>query len=503
LTDGDIPNVWLTSADGQQQFYLMGGLAPFPGVTDGIICVEEPSGWAPKFKHLDIQAARQDGVTYQGTVYDPAIIKMKLQVHARTAPVLSQIMNQWMGAWNPRNQLTLERITPDGGYWSGKVRLMPDSWQDPFKLTPRQQGVWSMTHICRIDDAFWNGITTTGGWAPTFIDFGDDFSTPTQSGLGPNWQTSYSPQNTGFEFVGQDGEVHWSDRRNNSQSVMNIYTKQQTTTDYQVVSITLGGSWSGVALRGDATTLIGARMDLAGNGVFCRITWDFIEFYAIHGGGTTVLYTKLLDFPPRPGETWQLICGANPGAPRTYTVTRSGMPIFNFTEIGTNSLIGANNRYAGFGMTSTEGVFLEGKPIPIANFTVGHNTSVTQSGYVQVINQGTEVAWPEFQFYGPGTWSFGNGAGSTSMITFPALNYGQLVSLVTLPRYQEVIDLTSGTPVHSSALQGKVSGVYNNPIPGVATPDLAELVQIPVTLTGGSAASKIVASVTPRRVHPA
>ncbi|UXA06588.1 hypothetical protein KXD96_27895 [Mycobacterium sp. SMC-2] len=142
LADGAIPNLWVTSADRNHIFYLMGGLAPFPGVQDGIICVENPVGMAAKFKNLDLQAARQDGVTYQGRAYDPAIIKLKLQVHARTPQALSRIMDEWMGAWStPRDTtLTMEYITPDGGYWTAQVRLMPDSWGDAMKLTPANSG---------------------------------------------------------------------------------------------------------------------------------------------------------------------------------------------------------------------------------------------------------------------------------------------------------------------------------------------------------------------------
>ncbi|UXA09683.1 hypothetical protein KXD96_28045 (plasmid) [Mycobacterium sp. SMC-2] len=503
LADGAIPNLWVTSADRNHIFYLMGGLAPFPGVQDGIICVENPVGMAAKFKNLDLQAARQDGVTYQGRAYDPAIIKLKLQVHARTPQALSRIMDEWMGAWStPRDTtLTMEYITPDGGYWTAQVRLMPDSWGDAMKLTPRELGVWDMTHICRIDDSFWTTIPSIDSWGPAYTKFSDTFSTATQSGLGPGWSTIYKPKGSGYEYVGADGEVRWFDTGNSTQGVLNTYTAQATDTDNQVVTVTLGTGWDGVVLFGEATTLIGARMDGEGNGVFCDFGWGGIEVYCVVNGVVTMLYRKInLLSAPLPGETWQFITGAVSGVPRSFAVRRSGIEVVRFTEAGTTSPLGASNRYTGFGMTTAQGLFNEAKPAPIAYFAGGDNVAAAASGYLELSNQGTEDGWPELLFYGPGTWSFGNGPNSTDMITLGPLGDGVVAFLDTLPRRQRVVNMNN---LADTSLQKLVSGTYDTPIPGVTTPQLVTLSQIPVSVSGGSASSKIVASVTPRRIHPA
>lgn len=509
LAKGDLPNFWITSADGSQKFYLMGGLAPFPGVTDGIVCTETPKGFAPNFKHQDVQAALQDGVSWQNTIYEPAKISMKLEVHARNARTLQRIMDEWMGAWNPRNTLTAEWITPDGGYWYAKVRLMPDSWGDAFKLTPRANGVWAMTHICRIDDAFWQTIASSTSWGPKYADFSDKFSIPTDQGLGANWSTSYTAGHTGHEYVGADHEVHWYDRGNSTQGVLNTYIAEETDTDNQVVTVQIGTGWDGVVLFGEATTVLGARMDGNGNGVFCDIGWGGIEIYCVTEGVVTMLYRKIdLLSTPLPGEVWQFIAGAIPGKPRSFAVTRfGGAEVVSFTEAGEISPVGVNNRYCGFGMTSAGGLFSEAQPAPIAYFAGADNSEVADSGYLELSNQGTEDGWPEFLFYGPGTWAFGNGPNSTDMISIGPLSAGQVVFMATLPRYQRVIDATNGIPTDVYAndvnLQALVNGQFTNPIPGVATPDLVTLSQIPVSITGGSASSQIAASITPRRIHPA
>ncbi|UXA06589.1 hypothetical protein KXD96_27900 [Mycobacterium sp. SMC-2] len=315
------------------------------------------------------------------------------------------------------------------------------------------------------------------------------------------WSTIYKPKGSGYEYVGADGEVRWFDTGNSTQGVLNTYTAQATDTDNQVVTVTLGTGWDGVVLFGEATTLIGARMDGEGNGVFCDFGWGGIEVYCVVNGVVTMLYRKInLLSAPLPGETWQFITGAVSGVPRSFAVRRSGIEVVRFTEAGTTSPLGASNRYTGFGMTTAQGLFNEAKPAPIAYFAGGDNVAAAASGYLELSNQGTEDGWPELLFYGPGTWSFGNGPNSTDMITLGPLGDGVVAFLDTLPRRQRVVNMNN---LADTSLQKLVSGTYDTPIPGVTTPQLVTLSQIPVSVSGGSASSKIVASVTPRRIHPA
>lgn len=540
LLDGTIPNIWFTSEDGSKKFWTMGGAAPFPGVQSGIVCTEHPTGMdATGFKHQETQGAKQDGVTYQGTVFDPTKATFKFDVHARDAATLSRIMAEWKGMWHPRKQVLCEYITPDGGYWRGWMRLMPDSWKDAFKLTPREVGVWTMTHNCRIDTTFWETISVTDTWAPTFESFSDEFPTPTKSGLGPNWASIASQGHTGYVYVGEDGQVHFHDTGNTAQSILNAYLPTLTKTDNQVVTVTVGTNWQNVQLFGEATIIIGARMDLHGNGVFCEIAWNLIEVYCVAGGIRTTLYQNLLLTPMRPGETWQFVAGAVSGVPRSYAVFRGGLEVAVFAEHGTASPLGSGNRHAGFGQTSAAGLLAESRPAPVARFAAGDNGPVTASGYVQLSNMGTEDAYPYILFYGPGTWAFGDGPNSTNMITVGPLTDGQILFLSTLPRQQKVIDMTPanmqpnadaqaaiqaqlatmfggnmpmlaqdyaslfGVIPAQGDLQALVSGLFDNPIPGVDTPNDVVESQIPVSITGGTATSKIIMSVTPRRISPA
>ncbi|PIB80567.1 hypothetical protein [Mycobacterium celatum] len=165
------------------------------------------------------------------------------------------------------------------------------------------------------------------------------------------------------------------------------------------------------------------------------------------------------------------------------------------------------------------------------------------SGWLQLLNIGDqdEGGYPSILCYGPGTFAFSNGPGSTTMITFGPLEAGQIVQFNTLPRLPRVVDLTppgavqqpSLTPTQKliealvnfvsgnnvppllqqfeslfgilppqGPLNSLVTGNYTNPIPGVTQPKYAQVASIACSITGGTPASKMVASVTPMRVWP-
>lgn len=176
----------------------------------------------------------------------------------------------------------------------------------------------------------------------------------------------------------------------------------------------------------------------------------------------------------------------------------------------------------------------------IDSFAVGGGAT-GGSGYLNLANIGEEDGWPVFLFYGPGTFTFGNGTGAQApLITLGPLLTGQIVLLSTLPRLNNLVDLTSGIPqalsVEQQTIQAIInfvtnnnvppilqqfeskfgilppqgslwtllSGRYDQPIPGVAQPDFAQLQAIPVSIsgTGGSSVSKIVGRIDPMRLWP-
>jgi len=163
---------------------------------------------------------------------------------------------------------------------------------------------------------------------------------------------------------------------------------------------------------------------------------------------------------------------------------------------------------------------------------------VTQVGFVPLTNIGDLPAWPRYLCYGPGTFAFGNGPGSSSYITLGPLNPGQIVLVTTEPRYRSVVDLTPGQPGSSGAIgtllsqlisfatnnnvppllqrfesffgvippQGNLyslmSGRFTNPVPGTPYGVLPQVQSIPVWISNGNANSQIIASLTPMRRWP-
>ena len=159
------------------------------------------------------------------------------------------------------------------------------------------------------------------------------------------------------------------------------------------------------------------------------------------------------------------------------------------------------------------------------------------SGWLPLTNRGDRDAWWSLLVYGPGTFSFSNGPGSTSMITYGPLYEGQVVLLNAHPRLPVVVDLsptvvTQVLTPQQSRLENLVSFASNgNIVPllqqfeskfGILPPqtNMAALLNgrftkpipktvgtpagcnIRVSVTGASSATKVIAAVTPRRRWP-
>ncbi|OBG71325.1 MULTISPECIES: hypothetical protein [unclassified Mycobacterium] len=552
LAEGTDYHLWASSQDGSSQFYLNGALAPIaPGVPgqDGMIVTGERGLGSPPFKHIDLQAALQDGVTWTNTVYEPGQIDLDLEAHARTPQALQALIDEWKGMWNPRTLVRLEHITLDGGYWYCDARLLPKSWGDQNKIEARRLRMLKMTHSCRIDNTFWLGMDSTCSFSPSYESFGDKFTTPTDSGLGDDWAVTYSEGHTGHVYVAESGGVYWADSGNSTQSVVCIYNTP-TDTDDQIITVNMGGSFDGVTILNEAFNDIWGRADSTGaNGIRVRIAWTGVIIERFNDGVPTLLWFQPLLIPPLPNEPWTLVCGSKAGSPRSFALQRSGIQILSFTESNDGSALGADYRYAGFGGQTAGG--FDGAPmasfIPVAGFAAADNEAVaTVSGFIQLTNVGDQDGWPRYLVYGPGTFSFADGPNSDTMISFGPLEDGQVALITTLPRLRSVVDLTPGTtsPATASAAQkgllqsllsyvtngivgaldqleslfgvlppqtttsaaglySLLNGRFSNPIPGVETPSQAQPVLIPVTIQGGNASSKVIAALTPMRTCPA
>jgi hypothetical protein len=538
IADGVDTHIWYTS--GESTFHMGGGFSPVaPGVPgqDGIIIKSIKGICAPPFKHKDLQGAHQDGVTWTATDYDPAQMSFELEAHAVTPEGLSALVAEWQGSWNPRNPGTLESTTLDGGYWYCQARLEPKSWGDQYTLMPRRVKMQKLNHSCRIDDTFWSALDSVDrfGWVPSAI--GDDFTTAHSSGLGSSWTTTYSGGHTGIIHVPSTGGVFWSDTGNSTQWVTNQFNTALTS-DFQAIRIVWNGSRGGLNLGGGAYNDIIGRWDGSDTYVRARISWTGVTISRFNSGTETVMQYIPLTLPPLSNEPWTFILGAVLDEPRSFALLRNDHKFVQFTEYGTGSALGSGFRYIGFGMQTAFNALGMQLPAPVASFFGVNHTQETHSGFVGLLNIGTEDAWPRYLCYGPGTFTFQDGPRGSKTITLGPLLDHQIALVVTLPRLRSVVDLSPGAPPppHGAVkllkelqsfvfnnnvppllekfesrfgilppqgqLYSLLNGRFTNPIPGVAVPSMAQPANIAVSITDGTALSKVVAAITPMRICP-
>ncbi|MBO0676779.1 hypothetical protein JRC04_04805 [Mycolicibacterium sp. S2-37] len=160
LLEGIDPQITYISPDQKRKFYISGAMSPVaPGVPgqDGIVLAEPLSGIQSPFKHIDSQGARQDGVTWDDTVYEPMEIDMKLEAHAATTAGLQRVMSDWIAATPPEEMGRLEYYTPKTGLWWVQTRPA-ETIQSKPKNSPHRQLRWPFVHTARVDNAFWYGV---------------------------------------------------------------------------------------------------------------------------------------------------------------------------------------------------------------------------------------------------------------------------------------------------------------------------------------------------------
>jgi hypothetical protein len=450
MLDGTDPNLRYTDSTGTFKFRLLGGEMPWPGIQNGIVCTEWPRNMSPPFKHLDLQAAQQDGVTWTATVYEPTEVILPLEAHGNTPRDISRVVSEWIGAWDPKSPGLLEYFTFDRGYWKCNPRLSK-VWQDQIKQSPRRHLRQKITHAFRIDNAFWSSISSTS----TFQ-------------LGPS----------------------------------------------QIVTVTGNPSAGTVVLN-----FLGETVDIA-VGATASVVQTGLEALSTVGSGNVIV-----------GEITNVINEV--GTLASYAVTF-------VNDLATTAVQ----------LTADAIDFVEG----VIGITPGVQTGV--QGFVPLTNIGSEDGWPSYLCYagsaGGVTFGFGNGPSTNSMVTFGPLEAGQVVVITTMPRLRQVKDVTQNLPAQAltapqqfleqlvdliSGVSGSLTvgetesttgipplltwfeslfgisppqgnlyallnGRFTTPISGVPQPFMAETAYIPVSITGGNADSKIIASITPQRRWP-
>lgn len=534
------PQITVVSPEGDHIFYLSGPLAPMPGSQTGVVLSKSIKGLHPIFNHLDYKGARQDGVTWADTVYDPAEIDMEIEFSGRNASELRQVVRDWFASWDPKKQCTLSWFTPEYGEWWCKPRLFKAP-ASPLTKSPGRHRRLPLDWTIRNDDAFWRSTDSISTFRFKHEDALDHFNRADSLSLGSDWYQSYTHPPPADGALGiSSGGVFWFEHGTNANACICRHVSTSET-DYQVITISLTGLYEFPFPNTGYIDLLGRMNDASDTFVRFSLAANAISISAYVGGVLAWQVARPLLFPPIGTETFTFIVGTSAGTPRQYRVLRDGFEIATATDPGVVQ-IGEDYRGWGFAVGVGAGFSSQKRPALINYWAAGDNNTVTQSGFLPLTNRGTEDVSPRYLCYGPGTFYIGNGSGSTgaaNMVSFGPLNPGQIALVDTDPRRRGVIDLSPGQGPQPTSLQqqfldglrslavaqnfqpllsafqslfgitppqgplySKLSGRFTRPIEGHldGTPLVTE--QVSVRIVGGNADSKIIGAITPLRRWP-
>lgn len=145
-------------------FHVSGPFAPVLGAQSGAV-IKDIARLDPSFKHLDNKGARQDGITWYDTLYDPAEIDFNVILGGTSAADMRHVIGSWMGAWDPKQLGKLCWFSPERGEWWANVRQaksVPNNFQFDWYESKEIALTWS----CRNDMAFWQGVDSVCTFNP-------------------------------------------------------------------------------------------------------------------------------------------------------------------------------------------------------------------------------------------------------------------------------------------------------------------------------------------------
>jgi hypothetical protein len=223
---------------------------------------------------------------------------------------------------------------------------------------------------------------------------------------------------------------------------------------------------------------------------------------------------RIINFvTPFPGDKWTLVCGYT-GNPRLFKVYRNGSTVLEHKESGTASRLGPDYRGIGFGMRAGGALITQATPAIVRKISAGDNAEVTQSGFLERHNAGDQIAYDAYTCYGPGIFGIANGPRSTEVVELGPLAPGEVAHIRTDPRRGGVFDYTPRTgndtaPVLFGAnptdtMYRKMKGrfTFACAIPPKEPGMRVAAQHVAVSITGGNADSRIMASLTPLRRYP-
>lgn len=543
LLSGEYPSMHFHAHDGSIDFRLLGGLAsPFADPTQPAVSVQSLKGLIPPWQYVDQKGATQHGVSTVANLFDPIEVTAELKLIGNDRKALRQLVRDWIASNEHMKTGELSWFTPELGRWWADMR-----W---FKTPPnaimaaalsRSQ---SFTQSWRTDSSFWRSYDDIDSFGFVYDSDVDNFSY-VATDLGDGWDVNYT--GTGGGFIYADGDLaRWQDDPldpilTDGRTVDCRRVGFETTSNNQVVQCTLGSfpEWS---YPDNAYNFLWGRMKTTGTpgtwGIRLIFGIGYVRLSNFVNGVEYVIRDRGLVIPPLPGDVWTLACGF-PGNPNLYKVYRNNIEVLSAIEpSGAN--IGPEYRGAGFGMHAGAAILTQATPASVRRWNVADNNLGAQSGFIKLTNIGDQPMWPRYTCFGPGTFTFANGPGSTEYVQFGPLLNNQVMQLRTDGELRPIVNMTSlpPTPQELSAFQRAIndfinfatagnvppllqqiksmygilppqghpnqllSGAFTNPIPAKSPGKPAKEHHIAVSISGGTSDSMILATGTPLRRYP-
>lgn len=547
ILKGNHPMVALRAYDDSTIFHLMGGRSiPDRTMPESVqIKRDGLKGLIPPWKTIDQKTATQDGVTFVDALYDPMEVEATVIARGRSPKHTRRVVRDLIASLDVKQKSELSWFTQELGRWWAPVRWLK---APPNKFYGSQLREQELTLSLRADDAFWRSYDHSDAFTFSYEDMVDSFDYVAPD-LGPNWPQRYTGEGGGF-FRAVGGEAKWFDDPLNpilpdGREVVNgPYKDFSTDTDNQVITITLG-SLQELTLGDTAYNDLWGRMGRNpdgtwnGDGIRARIGGFVYQLSRFNNFVETVMAQGLNLWPPMWNDKFTLICGEEDNT-RRFTILRNGFPALQHQESGEGSELGAAWRGIGFGVRAGAALITQTTPANVTEISAGDNATVSQSGFVTRLNVGDQPMWDRFTCFGPGTFFFANGPGSTDMVKFGPLLPNQVMQVRTDPRKYGVVDLTSIPPTpqelnwfqqalkdfYSFATGNNVpplyqaiesqwgiappqgnpysllDGRFSNPIPPKSPGNPAKPYKVKVAIDDGNASSKIVVTGTPLRRYP-
>lgn len=558
LLNDKVPDMKYRSWDDTCVFSVYGPMAIADRTLPERVEVTDMKGLVPPWQNIVQKGATQDGETYITSLYDPIQVDITCRIRGRDGRWTRRVQRDWIASWDAIKPGELSWFSQDLGRWWAKVRwskAMADKLTGGNELP--QSFVWSAIAY----DGFWRSYDSTDSFTYTYNSASEVFNSTTSQGL-TGWTIHYSNTPAGgwvyesntLEVLGipllmpnGGGMMQWANDPNNALTTSGtdavaINDSFVSATDDQVVSMTLGSlqgafffdqSYNDLWFRtpNPAVTTPGQ------SGLRMRAGWATCTLSYFIAGVETVIREVPLLYPPLPNETWTVICSG-----RTWLVQRgvagSMSTVMQVTELGTQSPLGPSNRYAGLGVHASLGA----TPAGVLSWSAGdNNVTETQAGFVSRVNMGDQPMFDRWTLFGPGTFNLGNGPDATEFVTVGPLLDGQVVQVRTDPRRRGITDITTQVTTqqltasqvaleqflsfaigdNTSALtqsieslfgitppQGNVFSLLNGrfsddaAIPPRPVAGPVQNYEVPVSIEGGNANSRILVAGTPLRRFP-